>query len=114
MNINKVAIISQICWTITLIYTSKKYKCIGYDRIKKRKISQLEKMIETLSKKELKSINKISVTNEKSKLKDYNVYIVTVPTPIDNFKNPDLSNIIRATELIAKYIKKNDLVIYNP
>ncbi len=116
MNINKKVAIIGLGYVglPLLIYTSKKYKCIGYD-INKKVIEDLaigKDDRNILSKKELKLINKISVTNEKSKLKDYNVYIVTVPTPIDNFKNPDLSNIIRATELIAKYIKINDLVIY--
>ena len=45
-------------------------------------------------------------------MKDYNIFIVTVPTPINNFKSPDLKPLIEATEMIGRIIKKNDLIIY--
>ncbi len=45
-------------------------------------------------------------------LADSNIYIVTVPTPIDNYKRPDLTPLIKASETIAKVIGKDDIVIY--
>lgn len=49
--------------------------------------------------------------NEKD-LSDYNVFIVTVPTPIDMFKAPDLKPLKMASDMIGKYLKKGDIVIY--
>jgi UDP-N-acetyl-D-galactosamine dehydrogenase len=45
-------------------------------------------------------------------LKNYNVFIVTVPTPIDQFKAPDLTPLLKASEMLGKVIKKDDIVIY--
>jgi UDP-N-acetyl-D-galactosamine dehydrogenase len=45
-------------------------------------------------------------------LKLYNVYIVTVPTPIDQFKAPDLNPLLKASEMLGKVLKKDDIVIY--
>jgi UDP-N-acetyl-D-galactosamine dehydrogenase len=45
-------------------------------------------------------------------LKNYNVFIVTVPTPIDQFKAPDLTPLLKASEMLGNVIKKGDLVIY--
>jgi UDP-N-acetyl-D-galactosamine dehydrogenase len=45
-------------------------------------------------------------------LKNYNVFIVTVPTPIDQFKAPDLTPLLKASEMLSKVIKKGDIVIY--
>ena len=42
----------------------------------------------------------------------YNVYVVTVPTPIDKHKRPDLTPLIRASETIGNVLKKGDIVIY--
>ena len=42
----------------------------------------------------------------------YNVYIVTVPTPIDQFKAPDLTPLLKASEMLGRVIKKDDIVIY--
>ncbi|RZK76303.1 MAG: nucleotide sugar dehydrogenase, partial [Pedobacter sp.] len=49
---------------------------------------------------------------EQSLLNDNNIYIVTVPTPVDAFKNPDLNPLIKATEMLAAVLKKGDIVIY--
>jgi UDP-N-acetyl-D-galactosamine dehydrogenase len=45
-------------------------------------------------------------------LSNYNVYIITVPTPIDQFKTPDLTPLLNASEMIGKVLKKGDIVIY--
>ncbi len=119
MNINNV----KIC-VIGLGYVglplacefSKKYKTIGYDILKLR-IKELNsfidktKEVESHDLKELLSQNLI-LTNKISKIKNYNVYIVTVPTPIDRFKKPDLHPLKTATELVGEVINKNDVVIF--
>ncbi len=97
-----------------LIYATKKYDCIGFD-IDKKIIEDLSKRNDArniLTSKEKRSLKNIKVTDDESSLGNCNVFIVTVPTPIDELKNPDLTSIIHATKLIAKYIKKKDLVIY--
>jgi UDP-N-acetyl-D-galactosamine dehydrogenase len=52
------------------------------------------------------------LSSDLAKLQDNNIYIVTVPTPVDAFKNPDLNPLIIATEMLAAVLKKGDIVIY--
>ena len=54
----------------------------------------------------------INFTSVESKLTKSNFHIVTVPTPINEFKKPDFRHIISASELLAKSLKKNDIVVY--
>lgn len=54
----------------------------------------------------------LSYTSNMDDLKDCNVFIVTVPTPIDDFKRPDLTPLIKASETIGQVLKKGDIVIY--
>lgn len=97
-----------------LICISKKFKCVGYD-INKEIINELGNNLESrniLTKTELKKLKKLKFTNSISDLKSYNVFIITVPTPIDKNNEPDLSMIISATNIACKVLKKGDLVIY--
>ncbi len=61
---------------------------------------------------ELASATQLSFSADPSALNDCNVYIVTVPTPIDEHKRPDLTPLIKASETIGKTLKKGDIVIY--
>ena len=61
---------------------------------------------------ELKSATHLSFSNNVDDIADCNVYIVTVPTPIDAHKRPDLTPLIKASETIGKVLKQGDLVIY--
>ncbi|HTE31456.1 MAG TPA: nucleotide sugar dehydrogenase [Chryseolinea sp.] len=61
---------------------------------------------------ELNLANQLSFTSEPDKLKEANYYIVTVPTPIDKFKNPDLRPLESASQTVGKFLKKGDIVIY--
>jgi UDP-N-acetyl-D-galactosamine dehydrogenase len=56
--------------------------------------------------------NKMLFTYNLEDIKDYNVYIITVPTPIDKNNNPDLTPLIKASSSIGKILKKDDVVIY--
>ncbi len=93
---------------------AKKRAVVGFDikeeRIKELK-SGLDKNLE-INEKEIQSIKQIFFTNNEEDLKSANIFIVTVPTPIDDFKKPDLKPLFKATEIIGKVIKKNDLIIY--
>ncbi|ORU93376.1 MAG: Vi polysaccharide biosynthesis protein VipA/TviB [Cycloclasticus sp. symbiont of Bathymodiolus heckerae] len=92
----------------------KKYPTIGYD-LNESRISELnarfDSTLETTSE-ELSSAKLLSCTVDPSQLADSNIYIVTVPTPIDASKNPDLTPVRSATHLIGTYLKQGDIVIY--
>jgi len=61
---------------------------------------------------ELAQATGLSVTSDTSALASANVFIVTVPTPIDAYKQPDLTPLIRASETLGKVLKRGDIVIY--
>ena len=95
---------------------STKYNTIGFDINHKRvaelmigKDSTLE-IEETLLKE---AISKgFRCTSNLEEIKDCNIYIVTVPTPVDKNKRPDLTPLIKASETVGKVISKGDIVIY--
>lgn len=92
----------------------KKYQTIGYD-INKKRITDLNNGIDVtkeISKEELFEANFLTISEDENLLKDVNFFIVTVPTPVDKYNNPDLTIIKKATELIAKYLGKDDVVVY--
>lgn len=61
---------------------------------------------------ELASANQLTFSADPARLSDCNVYIVTVPTPIDEHKRPDLTPLVKASETIGKTLKQGDIVIY--
>jgi UDP-N-acetyl-D-galactosamine dehydrogenase len=62
--------------------------------------------------KQLKESVSLTFSSNAADLNTCNTFIVTVPTPIDHFKKPDLSPLLKASEMIGKALKKGDLVIY--
>ncbi|QHV95287.1 nucleotide sugar dehydrogenase [Spirosoma endbachense] len=92
----------------------KKYTVIGFD-INKDRIKQLTEGYDhtlEIRQDQIVASHHLSFTYEVEDLKNCNVYIVTVPTPIDNFKKPDLSYLLKASAVVGKLLKKGDLVIY--
>ncbi len=95
---------------------SEKYPVVGYD-IAQWRVDELnngyDRTLE-VSEEDLKAAldRGIKFTNKLDEIKDANVYIVTVPTPIDNHKNPDLTPLQKASEALGKVLKKGDIVIY--
>ncbi len=87
---------------------------IGFDinelRIKELN-SGLDRNLE-FDKKKLRSSKKLKFTNSAEKLKSANCYIIAVPTPIDEFKKPNLKPLLMASKLVGNLLKKKDLVIY--
>ena len=61
---------------------------------------------------ELKKLTKLSYTSDINDIQHCNIFIVTVPTPIDEDNKPNLIPLIKATEAIGKILKKDDIVIY--
>ena len=93
---------------------AKKRSVIGFD-INKKRIDELKLGIDKnleFTKKELQESKQINFTDDKKKLKSTNCYIITVPTPIDEFKKPNLEPLYKASEMIGKIINKGDLIIY--
>ena len=91
-----------------------KRKVIGFD-INIKRIKELKKYNENTKKLSLKKIKKakhLKFTNKVEDLVDCNIYIITVPTPINSDNSPDLRPIMLATKTIAKLLKSKDIVIY--
>jgi UDP-N-acetyl-D-glucosamine/UDP-N-acetyl-D-galactosamine dehydrogenase len=92
----------------------KKFEVIGFD-INKNRIDLLKKNEDQnleISKKEFLDSIHLNFSNIVDDIKDCNIYIVTVPTPIDNHKKPNLSALKKSSEIIGSVLKKNDIVIY--
>ena len=94
---------------------SKKYNVLGYDNDSAR-VNQLNCGIDRigqLSPLELKdSLTTLSFSDLPDALSNYDIYIITVPTPVTLDKKPDLSFLINASITVGKYLKKRDIVIY--
>lgn len=92
----------------------KHFETVGFD-VKPARIAELtagrDSTLE-VDRKELKSAKYLSFTTNLADLKKCRVYIVTVPTPIDGYKRPDLTPLERASESVGKVLKKGDVVVY--
>ena len=93
-----------------------KNNTIGYD-INPDRILEINNFYDSTNelssdKIELSLKSKLIVTSDENLLSEANYFIVTVPTPVDVSKKPDLMPIIEATELISKYIKNGDIIVY--
>ena len=92
----------------------KKMPVVGFD-INEPRVKELESGTDStleVSDEELKEAVKLEYTASIDKLKDCNVYVVTVPTPIDKSKNPDLTPLIKASAMLGKVVSKGDVIIY--
>ena len=87
---------------------------IGFD-INTRRIDELKSgndfTLET-TPEEMKAAQHLSFTTDTESLRSANCYIVTVPTPIDAYKRPDLTPLLKASETVGKVLKSGDIVIY--
>lgn len=92
----------------------EKRPVVGFD-INSRRIAELkqgEDFTKEVSPEELAAATHLSVTDNLDDIADCAVFIVTVPTPIDEFKTPDLTPLVKASESVGKVLKKGDIVIY--
>ncbi|MFL4556183.1 Vi polysaccharide biosynthesis UDP-N-acetylglucosamine C-6 dehydrogenase TviB [Yersinia kristensenii] len=92
----------------------KKFHTLGFD-INSKRIEELSEGVDfTLecSSEELKDASFLTYSSDVERLKGCNVYIVTVPTPIDDYKQPDLTPLVKASETLGKVLKVNDVVVY--
>ncbi|MBR06527.1 MAG: Vi polysaccharide biosynthesis protein VipA/TviB [Rickettsiales bacterium] len=96
------------------VESGKKYSTVGFD-VNLKRISELQNGIDRtleVSEKELSDVKKLTYSSDPNDLLNCNFYIVTVPTPIDKHKNPDLTPILKASELLSTVLKKGDIVVY--
>lgn len=101
----------------------KKFKVVGYD-INQKRVEELQNGYDHTLEADLEGMNQamsIRVENEElglsfssfeDELKQYNTFIVTVPTPINQFNMPDLRPLISASKMLGRVIKNGDIVIY--
>jgi UDP-N-acetyl-D-galactosamine dehydrogenase len=101
----------------------KKYDVLGFD-INKERVDELSKGEDRTLEADLDALNtalKLKKSNNGiglnfsyivDDLKSCNIFVVTVPTPIDAFNNPDLTPLLKASEMLGKVLKKGDIVIY--
>lgn len=101
---------------------AKHYSVIGFD-INQERIAGInqghdstleveDSNLQSVLSKNIPTGNGLYLTNKLEEIRDCNVYIVTVPTPVDKNNRPDLTPLIKASESIGKVIKKGDIVIY--
>ena len=92
---------------------SKIYKTIGFDTNKNR-INQLKDGKDKTNEIEKKHLSRKNLlfTSDIKNLSKCNTYIITVPTPLTKDKKPDLSFLEKASEMVGKYLKKHDVVIF--
>ncbi len=92
----------------------KKFNVVGFD-LDDARVKELRNGYDRtneLNYSELSILNKIKITTNKKDISDSDVYIITVPTPVDKNNRPNLKPIISASEIIGSLLKKNNLVIY--
>jgi UDP-N-acetyl-D-glucosamine/UDP-N-acetyl-D-galactosamine dehydrogenase len=92
----------------------KKVPVVGFD-IHQKRIDELKAGQDhtlEVSPEELAQASQLSYSANLEELKNCNFFIVTVPTPIDEFKQPDLTPLIKASQSIGQVLKKGDIVVY--
>jgi len=93
---------------------AKHYATVGFD-INAKRIEELRSGLDRtmeVSSEQLATSNNLTFSCDLENLRACNIYIVTVPTPIDQYKRPDLSLLLKASESIGKVLKKGDIVVY--
>jgi len=92
----------------------KHFDTTGFD-VKAGRIAELQAGRDStleVSRQELKGSTQLTFTTDLAALKRCQVYIVTVPTPIDEYKRPDLTPLVKASESVGKVLKRGDVVVY--
>lgn len=111
----KIAVIGQGYVGLPLaIEFGKKYPTLGFD-INVGRIDELNKGVDHTNEatpEQFRSAKQLTFTATINDIKECNTYIVTVPTPIDEFKTPDLNPLRRASKMLGEILKKGDTVIY--
>ena len=92
----------------------KKFKTIGFD-VKQERLAMLRRGVDVTletSSSDLAAAVRLQYTDDPELLKDCDIFIVTVPTPVDRYNRPDLTPLYKASETVGQVMKKESLVIY--
>jgi len=92
---------------------SKKFPVIGFD-INSRRVEELKNGKDTTKEVNLGSFVNLNLlfTDDEALMKGCNCFVITVPTPVDKHKQPDLRPLLSASEIVGRSIGKDDLIIY--
>jgi len=93
---------------------AKRFPVLGFD-VNLNRVKELETGVDStleISNSELVAAETLSFSCSEDDLKSCNTFIVTVPTPIDKFKRPDLTPLLKASAILGRVIKKDDVIIY--
>lgn len=93
---------------------SKYYNTVGFD-INEDRVNELKACHDNTLEVEseiLKNATKLLITCDEVDIRESNIFIITVPTPVDENNNPNLNPVESATKTVAKYLKKGDIVVY--
>lgn len=111
----KIAVIGLGYVGLPLALAFGKYRSVlGYDSNKKRVITLTMGVDSTkeVNGSELQSAEFLTYSNDESDLHHCGIFIIAVPTPVNEYNEPDLCHVVNATNLVSKYLKKDSLVIY--
>jgi len=112
---NKIALIGLGYVGLPLaVEFGKKFETIGFD-INETRVQELKRCKDStleVDPEALKNATLLSYTSNPNDIQGCNIYIVTVPTPIDKHKRPDLTPLIKSSESVGKILGKSDIVIY--
>ena len=114
-NNTKIAIIGMGYVGLPLaVEFGKVFRTVGYDTNNSRIKELLDGLDSTLEVEshELKLAKKLQYTTKTEDIENCNIFIITVPTPIDELKNPDLTMLVNASATVGKLLKKDDIIIY--
>ena len=117
MKKNKICIIGLGYVGLPLVYAffKKGYSVVGYD-INESRIRELDSGYDRTTELATEQLDKMSgvvlFSSDKEAISSSNVYIITVPTPIDSSNRPDLSLLVSASSVVGKALNKGDIVIY--
>ncbi|WP_373032379.1 nucleotide sugar dehydrogenase [Sulfurovum sp.] len=117
MNNSKIAVIGLGYVGLPLAHAfSEKYEVVGFD-IAQWRIDELNSGVDRtleLNNEQVKEAlaSGMKFTANLNEIADCNIYIVTVPTPIDSSNRPDLTPLVKSSESVGKVLKKDDIVIY--
>ena len=115
MDDSKIAIIGLGYVGLPLsIEFGKIFKTIGFDT-KQSRVADLNRSHDSsfeVTSEKFQESKKLTFTNDVNDIANCNIYIITVPTPIDEYKKPNLIPLTTASETVGKFLQKDDLVIY--
>ena len=117
INNNKICIVGLGYVGLPLAHAfSSKYQTIGFD-INEKRIQELNQGFDRTEELDVSQVkqaieNGMKFSTNLDDIKDCNIYIVTVPTPIDKNNKPDLTPLIKSSQTVGEVLKKDDIVIY--